>query len=61
MTNLYNSAKNIMDFYMEKLDADINNPQAHYAQQYANLKLLKFRTSGIKDALESYDIEIDNA
>lgn len=49
-----------MDFYMEKLAEDIENPQAHYAQQYADLKLLKFRTSSIKDALESYEIQVSN-
>lgn len=58
--NIYNSAKAIMDFYMEKLAEDIENPQAHYAQQYADLKLLKFRTSSIKDALESYEIQVSN-
>lgn len=58
MTNEFTVAKNIMDFYMDKLAEDLENPQAHFAMQYANLKLLRVRTSSMLDALESYDIEV---
>lgn len=59
MINIYNSARNIMDFYMEKLEEDLENSNVHFAVQYANLKLLKYRTSSLLDAIESYTIKVD--
>lgn len=58
MTNAFTSAKSIVDFYMEQLTNDAENPNAHFALQYANLKLLKLRTESMLDALESYEIEV---
>ena len=57
--NTYNSAKNILDFYIDKLSSDIDNPEAQFAMQYADLHLLKMRTNAVLDALESYDIEYE--
>jgi hypothetical protein len=53
----YNNAKKIFDFFMEKASEDTFNTDAVWAQQYANLKLMKYRTQSIKNALESYKIE----
>jgi hypothetical protein len=52
------SAKNIVDFYLEKLSRDLENPNAIYAMQWAQLKLLRLRTNATLDSLESYPIEV---
>lgn len=57
--NSFTSAKNIVDFYIEKLNDDIENKEAHFASQYASLLLLKLKTESIKDSLMSYGIETE--
>lgn len=56
MTNSYISAKRIFDFYLTKLSEDVTSRDAQFAQQYAHLKLLRYKTNGIKNSLESYTI-----
>lgn len=58
INNEFTHAKRIFDFYMEKCTEDISSTTAPYATQYANLKLLRFRTNSILNALESYDIKV---
>lgn len=57
--NNFNSAKNILDFYLDKLSSDTDNQNAQFALQYANLHLLRMRTDAVLNALESYDIEYE--
>lgn len=56
INNTYTNAKKIFDFYMEQLSDDFSQ-ESQFAQQYANLKLLKFRTQGILDSIQSYNIK----
>lgn len=55
LTN-YAYAKKIFDFFLEKAAEDTST-EAVYAQQYAHLNLLKYRTDTIKTSLESYNIK----
>lgn len=56
LTN-YAYAKKIFDFFMESASED-GSQEAVFAQQYANLQLLKYRTNSIKTSLESYNIQV---
>lgn len=56
----FSAAKSIVDFYITKLNEDSDNAGAQFALQYSNLHLLRLRTSSSLDALESYDIEVNN-
>lgn len=58
MDSNFSSAKNIVDFYMNKLSEDIENKEAIFALQWANLHILKLRTNSTLNTLESYDIEV---
>lgn len=58
MTN-YTSAKKIMDFYIKSLENDKESTEAQFALQTAQLKLMKYSTECLLDALESYSIEIN--
>jgi hypothetical protein len=58
MTN-YSSAKKIMDFYIKQLENDRESTEAQFSLQVAQLKLLKYNTNCMLDALESYSIETE--
>jgi hypothetical protein len=53
----FNAAKNIVDFYISKLSEDITNPNAVFAMQWSQLKLLRLRTNASLNTLESYELE----
>lgn len=55
--NSFSSSKKVMDFYMSKLEQS-DKPEAQYALQYANLKLMRYRLTCILDSLHSYDIKV---
>ena len=50
--------KKIMDFYIKKLEADKQNPQAQFSLQMAQLKLMSYKVNCILDSIESYDLEV---
>jgi hypothetical protein len=54
--NNYTHAKKVFDFYMTKLSED-DKVAAVYAQQYANLRILRLRTESLLNSLESYTIK----
>ncbi len=54
--NNYTHAKKVFDFYMTKLVED-DKVEAVYAQQYANLRILRLRTESLLNSLESYTIK----
>jgi len=54
--NNYTHAKKVFDFYMTKLAED-DKVEAVYAQQYANLRILRLRTESLLNSLESYTIK----
>ena len=56
LTN-YSYAKKIFDFFLEKAAEDTST-EAVYAQQYAHLKLLRYRTDALKTSLENYNIKV---
>lgn len=57
MSLSYIEAKKIFDFYMGELSKDFSQ-ESQFAQQYANLRLLRLRTKGILDSIESYNIKV---
>jgi len=56
--NNYTSAKKIFDFFIEKASED-KSSKAVFAQQYAHLKLLRYRIESLLNPLESYNLEIE--
>jgi hypothetical protein len=57
--NNFTNAKKIFDFYLEKCAEDTMNQGAQFAQQYAHLKLFRYRIESTLNALESYKIETE--
>lgn len=58
INNKFTHAKRIFDFYMQKCAEDVESQTSPFASQYANLKLLKYRTNCILNSLESYKIKV---
>jgi len=52
------SAKKVMDFYIKSLEEDREKTEAQFVLQLTQLKMLKYNTSCMLDALESYSIEV---
>jgi hypothetical protein len=57
-TGTFSSAKKVMDFYIARLSEE-ESQEAQFAQQYAALHALRYRTQALKDGLESYHIEVE--
>lgn len=55
----YTAAKKVMDFYIKALENDIENSEAHFVLQMAQLKLLKYNTNCYLNTLESYSIDVE--
>ena len=55
----YNNAKRVVDYYLNRLQEDKENPQAVFTMQSAQLKLTKYHTQCMLDGLTSYDIEME--
>jgi len=55
----FTSAKKVMDFYIKSLEADKEKTEAQFSLQIPQLKLLKYNTNCLLDALESYSIEVE--
>ena len=51
-------AKRVMEFYLSKVRKD-ENVNAKFAEQFANLNVLRYRLETMLNTLESYDLKVD--
>jgi len=57
ITQDFIDAKRLMEFYMDKLKKS-EAEEAMFAEQYANLNVLKYRIESVLDILYSYEIDV---